>query len=122
MRPDIVALLRSSRNAFVSGMTGIDPVAVFRWAVLRAFFRAVVAFREAGKRHIQRKSGHDDTTPCAILKSMDSFSFLQHPVHQRSLEILQRCKEEKYSITRKNPRTPLSDLQGMNTLNEKKST
>ncbi|XP_059124010.1 unconventional myosin-IXa isoform X4 [Peromyscus eremicus] len=119
MRPDIVALLRSSRNAFVSGMTGIDPVAVFRWAVLRAFFRAVVAFREAGKKHIHRKSGHDDTTPCAILKSMDSFSFLQHPVHQRSLEILQRCKEEKYSITRKNPRTPLSDLQGMNTLNEK---
>ncbi|KAM7337468.1 hypothetical protein ACRRTK_003587 [Alexandromys fortis] len=143
MRPDIVALLRSSRNAFVSGMTGIDPVAVFRWAVLRAFFRAVVAFREAGKRYIQRKTGHDDTTPCAILKSMDSFSFLQHPVHQRSLEILQRCKEEKYSkaanpqtqcchiylemeiksiyegITRKNPRTPLSDLQGMNTLNEK---
>ncbi|KAM6201079.1 unconventional myosin-IXa [Rhynchocyon petersi] len=119
MRPDIVALLRSSKNAFISGMIGIDPVAVFRWAVLRAFFRAMVAFREAGKRHSQRKTGHDDTTPCAILKSMDSFSFLQHPVHQRSLEILQRCKEEKYSITRKNPRTPLSDLQGMNTLNEK---
>ncbi|XP_014636372.1 PREDICTED: unconventional myosin-IXa isoform X6 [Ceratotherium simum simum] len=119
MRPDIVALLRSSKNAFISGMIGIDPVAVFRWAVLRAFFRAMVAFREAGKRHSQRKTGHDDTAPCAILKSMDSFSFLQHPVHQRSLEILQRCKEEKYSITRKNPRTPLSDLQGMNTLNEK---
>ena len=112
MRPDIVALLRSSRNAFVSGMTGIDPVAVFRWAVLRAFFRAVVAFREAGKRHIQRKSGHDDTTPCTILKSMDSFSFLQHPVHQRSLEILQRCKEEKYSKA-SNPLNPmLSHLFG----------
>lgn len=119
MRPDIVALLRSSKNAFISGMIGIDPVSVFRWAVLRAFFRALVAFREAGKRHIQRKTGHDDTAPCAILKSMDSFSFLQHPVHQRSLEILQRCKEEKYSVTRKNPRIPLSDLQGMNTLNEK---
>ncbi|XP_024617503.1 unconventional myosin-IXa isoform X4 [Neophocaena asiaeorientalis asiaeorientalis] len=152
MRPDIVALLRSSKNAFISGMIGIDPVAVFRWAVLRAFFRAVIAFREAGKRHIQRKTGHDDTAPCAVLKSMDSISFLQHPVHQRSLEILQRCKEEKYrlwqgtkiltwgpprysqkreekqpgvwsqavpGITRKNPRTPLSDLQGMNTLNEK---
>nr|XP_060475629.1 unconventional myosin-IXa [Panthera onca] len=79
MRPDIVALLRSSKNAFISGMIGIDPVAVFRWAVLRAFFRAMVAFREAGKRHVQRKTG----------------------------------------ITRKNPRTPLSDLQGMNTLNEK---
>ncbi|XP_004687679.1 PREDICTED: unconventional myosin-IXa isoform X2 [Condylura cristata] len=119
MRPDIVALLRSSKSAFISSMIGIDPVAVFRWAVLRAFFRAMVAFREAGKRHVQKKTGHDDTAPCAILKSMDSFSFLQHPVHQRSLEILQRCKEEKYNITRKNPRTPLSDLQGMNTLNEK---
>ncbi|XP_054544539.1 unconventional myosin-IXa isoform X2 [Talpa occidentalis] len=157
MRPDIVALLRSSKSAFISSMIGIDPVAVFRWAVLRAFFRAMVAFREAGKRHTQRKTGHDDTAPCAILKSVDSFSFLQHPVHQRSLEILQRCKEEKYmclpllsdfseiwqekklvewgrkwnskehelqphfhkGITRKNPRTPLSDLQGMNTLNEK---
>ncbi|XP_076980007.1 unconventional myosin-IXa [Tamandua tetradactyla] len=119
MRPDIVALLRSSKNAFISGMIGIDPVAVFRWAVLRAFFRAMVTFREAGKRHIQRKTGHDDTAACTILKSMDSFSFLQHPVHQRSLEILQRCKEEKYSISRKNPRTPLSDLQGLNTLNEK---
>ncbi|XP_056355533.1 unconventional myosin-IXa isoform X3 [Oenanthe melanoleuca] len=119
MRPDIVALLRSSRNAFICGMIGIDPVAVFRWAVLRAFFRAVVAFREAGKRYVEKKTGHDDAVPCAVLKSVDSFSFLHHPVHQRSLEILQRCKEEKYSITRKSPRTPLSDLQGVNTINER---
>ncbi|XP_071424171.1 unconventional myosin-IXa isoform X3 [Pithys albifrons albifrons] len=119
MRPDIVALLRSSRNAFICGMIGIDPVAVFRWAVLRAFFRAVVAFREAGKRFVEKKTGHDDAVPCAVLKSVDSFSFLHHPVHQRSLEILQRCKEEKYSITRKSPRTPLSDLQGVNTINER---
>ncbi|XP_072202037.1 unconventional myosin-IXa isoform X2 [Excalfactoria chinensis] len=119
MRPDIVALLRSSKNAFICGMIGIDPVAVFRWAVLRAFFRAVVAFREAGKRYVEKKTGHDDAVPCAVLKSVDSFSFLHHPVHQRSLEILQRCKEEKYSITRKSPRTPLSDLQGVNTINER---
>uniref|UniRef100_A0A8C3RUG5 Myosin IXA n=1 Tax=Chelydra serpentina TaxID=8475 RepID=A0A8C3RUG5_CHESE len=112
MRPDIVALLRSSKNAFICGMIGIDPVAVFRWAVLRAFFRAMVGFREAGKRYTEKKTGHDDAVPCAVLKSVDSFSFLHHPVHQRSLEILQRCKEEKYSITRKSPRTPLSDLQG----------
>ncbi|XP_061856436.1 unconventional myosin-IXa isoform X3 [Colius striatus] len=119
MRPDIVALLRSSKNAFICGMIGIDPVAVFRWAVLRAFFRAVVAFREAGKRYVEKKSGNDDAVPCAVLKSVDSFSFLHHPVHQRSLEILQRCKEEKYSIARKSPRTPLSDLQGVNTINER---
>uniref|UniRef100_A0A3B4ZUI3 Unconventional myosin-IXa-like n=1 Tax=Stegastes partitus TaxID=144197 RepID=A0A3B4ZUI3_9TELE len=119
MRPDIVALLKSSKNAFICSLIGIDPSATFRWAVLRAYFRALVAFREAGKRHTQKKTGHDDAAPCAVLKSVDSFSFLQHPVHQRSLEILQRCKEEKYSVTRKSPRTPLSDLQGSNTINEK---
>uniref|UniRef100_A0A3B3ZHC2 Uncharacterized protein n=1 Tax=Periophthalmus magnuspinnatus TaxID=409849 RepID=A0A3B3ZHC2_9GOBI len=118
MRPDIVALLKSSKNAFICGLIGIDPPATFRWAVLRAYFRALVAFREAGKRHTHKKPGHDDAAPCAVLKSVDSFSFLQHPVHQRSLEILQRCKEEKYSVTRKSPRTPLSDLQGSN-INDK---
>ncbi|XP_064817841.1 unconventional myosin-IXAa-like, partial [Oncorhynchus masou masou] len=119
MRPDIVALLKSSKNAFVCGLMGIDPPATFRWAVLRAFFRAMVAFRESGKRHVHRKTGHDAAAPCAVLCSVDSFSFLHHPVHQRSLEILQRCKEEKYSVVRKSLRTPLSDLQGSNTLNEK---
>ncbi|XP_030232317.1 unconventional myosin-IXAa isoform X2 [Gadus morhua] len=120
MRPDIVALLKSSKNAFIGGLIGIDPSATFRWAVLRAYFRALVAFREAGKRHQRKKStGHDGAAPCAVLSVADSFSFLQHPVHQRSLEILQRCKDEKYSGARRSPRTPLSDLQGSNTLNER---
>uniref|UniRef100_A0A8C8E2L2 Myosin IXA n=1 Tax=Oryzias sinensis TaxID=183150 RepID=A0A8C8E2L2_9TELE len=95
MRPDIVALLKSSKNAFICSLIGIDPSATFRWAVLRAYFRALVAFKEAGKRHKPRMTGHDDSAPSAALKCLDSFSFLQHPVHQRSLEILQRCKEEK---------------------------
>ncbi|KAG7283766.1 hypothetical protein CRUP_034390 [Coryphaenoides rupestris] len=120
MRPDIVALLKSSKNAFIGGLIGIDPSATFRWAVLRAYFRALVAFREAGKRHVRKKNaGHDGAAPCAALSVVDSFSFLHHPVHQRSLEILQRCKEEKYSGARRRPRTPLSDLQGSNTLNER---
>lgn len=57
MRPDIVALLKSSRNAFIGGLIGIYPVATFRWAVLRAYCRAVVAFREAGRRHTEKKTG-----------------------------------------------------------------
>ncbi|XP_036432234.1 unconventional myosin-IXAb isoform X2 [Colossoma macropomum] len=121
MRPDIVALLKSSKSAFICGLMGIDPVATFRWAVLRAYFRAVVAFRAAGKRHGEKKSGSDSAVQCTVIKSVDSFSFLHHPVHQRSLEILQRCKDDKYNscITRKNPRSPLSDLQGTNAINEK---
>uniref|UniRef100_A0A8C4P035 Myosin-IXa n=1 Tax=Dicentrarchus labrax TaxID=13489 RepID=A0A8C4P035_DICLA len=121
MRPDIVALLKSSKKAFICGLMGIDPVATFRWAVLRAYFRALVAFRQAGRRHTQKKTGNDAAVPSAVVKTVDSFSFLHHPVHQRSLEILQRCKDERYSITRKNPRTRLSDLQGTNALNEKAS-
>lgn len=42
--------------------------------------------------------GSDAAVPCAVVKTVDSFSFLHHPVHQRSLEILQRCKDEKYSM------------------------
>lgn len=57
MRPDIVALLKSSKSAFICGLMGIDPSATFRWAVLRSYFRALVAFREAGKRHTQKKTG-----------------------------------------------------------------
>uniref|UniRef100_A0A4W3HZ27 Myosin IXAa n=1 Tax=Callorhinchus milii TaxID=7868 RepID=A0A4W3HZ27_CALMI len=108
MRPDIVALLKSSKNAFICSLIGIDPVAGFRWAVLRSYFRAAVAFREAGKRYVEKRPGHDDAVPLPVLKSVDSFSFLHHPVHQRSLEILQRCKEEKYSKA-PNP-TILSDI------------
>uniref|UniRef100_A0A671MWP1 Unconventional myosin-IXa-like n=1 Tax=Sinocyclocheilus anshuiensis TaxID=1608454 RepID=A0A671MWP1_9TELE len=117
MRPDIVALLKSSRNAFICGLMGIDPVATFRWAVIRAYFRALVAFREAGKRHKEKM------TTTSGEKHVDSFSFLHHPVHQRSLEILQRCKDDKYnsSISRRSPRTPLSDLQGTNTRRENMS-
>uniref|UniRef100_A0A9J7ZKM1 Myosin IXAb n=1 Tax=Cyprinus carpio carpio TaxID=630221 RepID=A0A9J7ZKM1_CYPCA len=112
MRPDIVALLKSSRKAFICGLMGIDPVATFRWAVIRAYFRALVAFRAAGKRHEEKTTSSDG--PVQNHKSVDSFSFLHHPVHQRSLEILQRCKDDKnnWCLSR---RTPLSDLQGTNT-------
>ncbi|XP_008402916.1 unconventional myosin-IXAa isoform X5 [Poecilia reticulata] len=79
MRPDIVALLKSSKNAFICSLIGIDPSATFRWAVLRAYFRALVAFREAGKRHTHKKTG----------------------------------------MTRRTPRTPLSDIQGTNAVAEK---
>ncbi|KAG8440257.1 hypothetical protein GDO86_006141 [Hymenochirus boettgeri] len=79
MRPDIVALLRSSRNAFIRGMISISPVAAFRWALLRAFFRAVEAFKQSGKNSGSKKT----------------------------------------DIPRRTPRTPLSDLQGANTIQER---
>uniref|UniRef100_A0A8C3UGP0 Myosin IXB n=1 Tax=Catharus ustulatus TaxID=91951 RepID=A0A8C3UGP0_CATUS len=59
MRPDIVALLRSSDSAFVRELIGMDPVAVFRWAVLRAAIRAMAVFAQAGRDRAQKTAGGD---------------------------------------------------------------
>lgn len=55
MRQDIVSVLKNSSMAFVRELVGADPVAVFRWAILRAFFRAYFAFNEAGMKQRQCK-------------------------------------------------------------------
>uniref|UniRef100_A0A665V4E0 Myosin IXA n=1 Tax=Echeneis naucrates TaxID=173247 RepID=A0A665V4E0_ECHNA len=82
MRPDIVALLKSSKNAFICGLIGIDPSATFRWAILRAYFRALVAFREAGKRQIQKKTGkrHCTEVPLGVNTYTEKYSDKPPPV------------------------------------------
>ncbi|XP_055697604.1 unconventional myosin-IXa-like isoform X2 [Phlebotomus papatasi] len=56
MRQDIVSVLKNSSMAFVRELVGADPVAVFRWAILRAFFRGYFAFRTAGIKHRQERA------------------------------------------------------------------
>jgi myosin-9 len=51
MRQEIVGVLKNSNMAFVRELVGADPVAVFRWAIVRAFFRGYFAFHEAGRKH-----------------------------------------------------------------------
>lgn len=58
MRQDIVGVLKNSSMAFVRELVGADPVAVFRWAIVRAFFRGYFAFQEAGRKHRQSRSDH----------------------------------------------------------------
>ncbi|KAG5896314.1 hypothetical protein JTB14_030518 [Gonioctena quinquepunctata] len=53
MRQDIVGVLKNSSMAFVRELVGADPVAVFRWAIVRAFFRAYFAFHESGRKQRQ---------------------------------------------------------------------
>ncbi|XP_055020754.1 unconventional myosin-IXb, partial [Boleophthalmus pectinirostris] len=57
MRPDIVALLRSSDRSYVRQLIGMDPVAMFRWGILRATIRALAAFNEAGRAWVAKTSG-----------------------------------------------------------------
>lgn len=49
MRQEVLMVIKKSRNAFVRGLVANDPVAMFRWGVLRATFRSVSAFRQAGR-------------------------------------------------------------------------
>ncbi|RWS29857.1 unconventional myosin-IXa-like isoform X2 [Leptotrombidium deliense] len=44
MRPDIVSLLKSSSSSFVRELVGSDPLAIFRWQILKAFFKAYFVF------------------------------------------------------------------------------
>ncbi|KAI7790960.1 putative unconventional myosin-IXb [Triplophysa rosa] len=57
MRSDIVALLRSSDRAYVRQLIGMDPVAMFRWGILRATVRALAAFNESGRRWAAKTAG-----------------------------------------------------------------
>ncbi|XP_068090242.1 unconventional myosin-IXb isoform X3 [Hyperolius riggenbachi] len=57
MRPDIVALLRSSDSAYIRELIGMDPVSVFRWAVLRAAIRSMAVLNEAGRQHAEKTAG-----------------------------------------------------------------
>ncbi|KAK9506129.1 hypothetical protein O3M35_008120 [Rhynocoris fuscipes] len=57
MRQEIVGVLKNSNMAFVRELVGADPVAVFRWAIVRAFFRGYFAFHEAGRKHRLSRDG-----------------------------------------------------------------
>ncbi|XP_036821830.1 unconventional myosin-IXb isoform X3 [Oncorhynchus mykiss] len=85
MRPDIVALLRSSERAFMRQLIGSDPVAVFRWGILRATIRIIAAFNEAGSRRavpglVKRTSrqsiGELKRRPSSALQRLSSHSSL----------------------------------------------
>ncbi|XP_052828155.1 unconventional myosin-IXAa isoform X6 [Octopus bimaculoides] len=53
IRTDIVGVLKNSSSVFVKELLGVDPVAILRWGLLRAFFRCVAAFISAGKEYQQ---------------------------------------------------------------------
>ncbi|XP_026741081.1 unconventional myosin-IXa-like isoform X3 [Trichoplusia ni] len=73
MRQDIVSVLKNSSLAFVRELVGVDPVAVFRWAIVRAFFRGYFAFLEAGRKHrVHRVDGASRVPRASIHAPNDS--------------------------------------------------
>lgn len=95
---------KSGKRYFLFGFSQIfaaplTPVSVYILLLLLSFFGSNICFIMSV---LSLFLGNDAAVPCT--KTVDSFSFLHHPVHQRSLEILQRCKDEKYSKSRANIR------------------
>uniref|UniRef100_A0A8D2P5K4 Myosin IXB n=1 Tax=Zosterops lateralis melanops TaxID=1220523 RepID=A0A8D2P5K4_ZOSLA len=90
MRPDIVALLRSSDSAFVRELIGMDPVAVFRWAVLRAAIRAMAVFAQAGRDRAQKMAGGAGEGQGWDRERLCTCSFCSHSVLDFSFD----CSED----------------------------
>uniref|UniRef100_A0A672KJB1 Unconventional myosin-IXb-like n=1 Tax=Sinocyclocheilus grahami TaxID=75366 RepID=A0A672KJB1_SINGR len=78
MRPDIVALLRSSECSYLRQLIGANPVAVFRWGILRATIRTLAVFNEAGRSWAEKHPGN-------IYGALIDFSFdRSEEVHHHS--------------------------------------
>ncbi|XP_026326253.1 unconventional myosin-IXa-like isoform X3 [Hyposmocoma kahamanoa] len=98
MRQDIVSVLKNSSLAFVRELVGVDPVAVFRWAIVRAFFRGYFAFMEAGRRHrVNRVDGASRIPRASIHCPNDSIirknkSFRPRERAKKGLKNLQTVK------------------------------
>ncbi|KAI8434164.1 hypothetical protein MSG28_012282 [Choristoneura fumiferana] len=98
MRQDIVSVLKNSSLAFVRELVGVDPVAVFRWAIVRAFFRGYFAFLEAGRKHrVLRVDGASRVPRASIHAPNDSLlvkykSFRPRERAKKGLKNLQSVK------------------------------
>ncbi|KAJ0175182.1 hypothetical protein K1T71_009323 [Dendrolimus kikuchii] len=95
MRQDIVSVLKNSSLAFVRELVGVDPVAVFRWAIVRAFFRGYFAFLEAGRRHrVQRVDGACRVPRASIHAPNDSIIRTPHRATSKAREAPSRVNSE----------------------------
>ncbi|CAH1796283.1 unnamed protein product [Owenia fusiformis] len=85
MRQDVVFVLKNSTQSFVRELVGADPLAVLRWAILRAFFRGVAAFKMAGKRYRKQGGRIGSIRRKAQQNSLKAQSTSSLPVRQLSM-------------------------------------
>ncbi|XP_072012811.1 unconventional myosin-IXb isoform X4 [Engystomops pustulosus] len=85
MRPDIVALLRSSDSAYIRELIGMDPVSVFRWAVLRAAIRSMAVLNEAARQRAEKTAGVIRKGPRVPLGELQKSNTSAEKLHRCSL-------------------------------------
>ncbi|KAJ8669058.1 hypothetical protein QAD02_000317 [Eretmocerus hayati] len=117
MRPDgVVGVLKNSSLAFVRELVGADPVAVFRWAILRAFFRAHVAFQEAGRAHRHGRAEGSKTSVQNRYRTPNE-NVISHLVTLSSVNLtINRIAKNKSFRPRERGKKGLKNLQTVKTL------
>ncbi|KAL0118454.1 hypothetical protein PUN28_009249 [Cardiocondyla obscurior] len=117
MRPDgVVGVLKNSSLAFVRELVGADPVAVFRWAILRAFFRAHFAFQEAGRAH---RHGRVDGNKASVQNRYrtPNENLISHLVTLSTVNLtINRIAKNKSFRPRERGKKGLKNLQTVKTL------
>ncbi|ESP05442.1 hypothetical protein LOTGIDRAFT_102587 [Lottia gigantea] len=81
IRTEIVSVLKKSSLSFVRELMGIDPVAVLRWAIVRAFFRCFFAFLDSGKRW-RKHGGNKRLSDSQLLQDPNYNDNLLNACHQ----------------------------------------
>ncbi|XP_029380003.1 unconventional myosin-IXb isoform X2 [Echeneis naucrates] len=61
MRPEVVALLRTSERAFLHHLVASSPAALFRWGVLRATIRIVTVFKHLGRQRAEQLAARQNS-------------------------------------------------------------
>ncbi|XP_046838438.1 unconventional myosin-IXa-like isoform X3 [Vespa crabro] len=117
MRPDgVVGVLKNSSLAFVRELVGADPVAVFRWAILRAFFRAHFAFQEAGRAHRHGRADGSKTSAQNRYRTPNE-NLISHLVTLSAVNLtINRIAKNKSFRPRERGKKGLKNLQTVKTL------
>ncbi|XP_014476007.1 PREDICTED: unconventional myosin-IXa-like isoform X2 [Dinoponera quadriceps] len=117
MRPDgVVGVLKNSSLAFVRELVGADPVAVFRWAILRAFFRAHFAFQEAGRAHRHGRVDGNKTSVQNRYRTPNE-NLISHLVTLSAVNLtINRIAKNKSFRPRERGKKGLKNLQTVKTL------
>lgn len=82
MRQDVMMVLKNSKSAFVRELVGDDPVAVYRWNLVRSTFRAMNAFKNSTKK--MKRSGKKlikNILKNYFLESVDRLKVPKEPVN-----------------------------------------
>ncbi|XP_045483027.1 unconventional myosin-IXa-like isoform X2 [Harmonia axyridis] len=119
MRQDIVGVLKNSSMAFVRELVGADPVAVFRWAIVRAFFRSYFAFHEAGRKHRQgRVDGNRNNIQQRYQRNhTPNENLISHLVTVSAVNLtINRIAKNKSFRPRERGKKGLKNLQSVKTL------